>query len=256
MNNLECFDCLHKNKQIINETLWDFVPLVVCISLKERPDRTFQSLHQFHLVGLCKKVLFYQPKKDLKNGVRGCWNSHITVIDYGYVLKVPFMLIFEDDILFELNNLEKKLQILQYNLNKLKKWDIFYIGQISLLSLPINKNIFKTFSLGTHAYFCNYKYMKKMNNFKFDNLKKKIPIDNYYMYYSNSYCFFPILVYQNGSKSSISRISWDEKTSEVITHKDNLIILQYLSLILPIFIILFLIILIILFSLVFLNKKY
>ncbi len=72
---------------------------IYCISLQEQPHRTAKAAAQFHVLGLCRDVLFYRP-------VRGCdtdraiWESHRAVAADAIAKGFGRILVLEDDVLF------------------------------------------------------------------------------------------------------------------------------------------------------------
>ncbi len=72
---------------------------IYCISLQEQPHRTAKAAAQFHVLGLCRDVLFYRP-------VRGCdtdraiWDSHRAVAADAIAKGFARILVLEDDVLF------------------------------------------------------------------------------------------------------------------------------------------------------------
>lgn len=207
-----CQECLQDGSGLKKEYDWSFVPIAVCISLKDREDRVLEATRQFHNVGLCKTVVFYRPEKDKSNvrrpGTRGCWESHRHVAQIVRdEWKLDNILIFEDDVYFDDNTTPERIKSLEKSFYSLPDdWNLYHIGHWSLLSIPYKKNIVRTVSLCTHAYFMNKRMMDWVANHPFDRTlfapKGGFGIDCYFAKAPKVYAFFPMLAYQSGSPSS------------------------------------------------------
>lgn len=201
MNSFPCQYCERQDPVISRSDMWNCFPFVVCISLKEREDRRKQVMMQFHRVGLCKRVLFYLAEKDKADRIRGCWESHRHVMQYGLERGAENMLIFEDDVCFD----EKRMERVTSIMPKLpSNWDIFLLGHFALFSIPITKNITRTWSVCLHAYVVSQKYMRFMK-FKPYNFEKEYPIDEFVKDTAMMYALIPMIAYQSGSPSSMER---------------------------------------------------
>jgi hypothetical protein len=136
---LECQECKLVNQSPYN---WKWLPVAVCISLREREDRVRESSAQFHKIGLCQRVIYYRPTRD-KKPARGCWESHRkiakTARDFWKLDKIA---VFEDDVLFADNIEPHRINNLDATLDSLpKNWNAFYLGHWSVLALPRQKGV-------------------------------------------------------------------------------------------------------------------
>jgi GR25 family glycosyltransferase involved in LPS biosynthesis len=206
-----CKECREEQFNKDFDNLWSFVPQAYCISLKDREDRAEEATQQFHRVGLCNKVLFVRPSKDKttckRPGTRGCWESHRFVAKLSLEGGFPFILVFEDDVLFDKDITPQRILDLKESFNDLPSdWNAYQIGHWSIASVPYKKGITRTWSLCTHSYFMNKPLMQWIFDHPFDNTFFSpyggFGIDCYLATMRKVYGFFPMLAYQSGSKSS------------------------------------------------------
>lgn len=192
---------------------WSFIPVGVCISLKDRDDRTNEATEQFHKVGLCRRVLFYRPEKDKspihRPATRGCWESHRKIAktardQWG----LEQVLVFEDDVHFDDKITPERVQQFRQTLAHLpKNWNGCFLGHWPLLARPTGRaHTLRAVSLTTHAYVMNKPLMTWMINHPFDgtvfNKLGGLGIDCYLAVKAKMYAFYPMLAYQSGSVTS------------------------------------------------------
>lgn len=91
----------------------------VCINLKTRPDKRKLMIQQAKRLKL--PLTFYLADPHPTSGARGCLESHIEVIKMGLKNKWRYLLVLEDDALFNVKKLPKLRQIPQ-------GWDMLYLG--------------------------------------------------------------------------------------------------------------------------------
>lgn len=210
---LNCPQCQQETKP--NAYDWSWLPLAVCISLKEREDRVAESTIQFHKLGLCNRVIYYRPTRD-KKPARGCWESHRKIAKTARDFwKIKMVAVFEDDVLFADNIEPERIGSLGDKLEKLpKKWNAFYLGHWSVLALPKSKGVNRSVSFCTHAYIMNSPLMDWMVDHPFDNmpLPKILPsmfsgIDIHLSGKKRMYSMSPMIAYQSGSPSNVQTAS-------------------------------------------------
>ena len=80
--------------------LWSNFERIVCINLKERPDRLEHAKAQFSKVGILDRVQFHVTEKSSKGGCYGCFESHWQILKQAYEDGLNNVVIFEDDIVF------------------------------------------------------------------------------------------------------------------------------------------------------------
>jgi hypothetical protein len=107
------------------KSVWDFFPLILCINLKERDDRLREASAEFRKVGL-ERVIFYRTTRQADRA-KGCTDSHMECLKYAVDREVPYVLIFEDDVMFQEGfevNLRNSIAFLEKN----PDWKCFYLG--------------------------------------------------------------------------------------------------------------------------------
>jgi GR25 family glycosyltransferase involved in LPS biosynthesis len=131
---------------------------VYCINLDERTDRWEQAQVEFDKIGI-RDVVERWPGVKHTDGNLGCTLSHKTIIEHCKKQGLNNVLIFEDDVLF-VNDDVDKLEKAFNELEELGNWDLFYIG--STVEPTVGKfdrvtdNILRTnFAYTTHAYAVN-----------------------------------------------------------------------------------------------------
>jgi GR25 family glycosyltransferase involved in LPS biosynthesis len=174
-----------------------------CINLIERNDRRDSAnaiFNKYHL-----PVQFYSVEKDPLGGKRGCFISHLSLIQKCYQAGMNHVLIFEDDITSSLD-----IDTFNKNFDSVIKfienipYDIFFLG--STPEIIMNKvthivdDIYKVNALCAHAYIISRSGMEKYKDLQYQN----IAIDFVYLYCNHSYAIYPSIFYQNDSSSDIA----------------------------------------------------
>ncbi len=181
---------------------WSFVNKVYCICLKERNDRYQQIVEDFHKIGLCRITTFYRPIRDVRGGEAGCYESHRAVLTDALLESNEHVLVLEDDAQF-VKLTPKKLRRVKEEYSKFRDTNsIYHLGHYSILSVMVTlrtKIAMPEKSTLAHAYIVGRNVMEEVSNAPYNN----IAIDVWYRRY-RQYSFFPMLVTQNGTKSSIS----------------------------------------------------
>src|SRR3989304_7468242 len=148
-----------------------------CINLKIRPEKKKRCKELFKNYDIKTKFLTVDKHKNPK---QGCFESHMKILNTAYQKKLPYCVIFEDDIdinsCCNIKNLDKI-----YKFIKKEEYDLFYLGYYQNLKYNVSNtehsDIIKVKSYGTHAYIISRKFIKKIYKSKFDNLE----IDKFYM---------------------------------------------------------------------------
>lgn len=179
--------------------IWDFFGSIHCININNRTDRYVSSKNVFDTYNIPVKYFFV---KRHKNGDRGCFNSHVEICKQN--LNQKNIIIFEDDISPTKNFSIKNIKYIISCLKKIKNWDIFYLGcfpnnYYNTLSTKYT-GIYKTRSVGAHAYIINNHYIHKIASLKWDQK----PYDSY-LTNNYHYCYLPTLFTQNTLDSNIER---------------------------------------------------
>lgn len=181
--------------------MWNFFDQINCINLYTRNDRLIRSYKVFKKLGI--PVIYYRVHKHSTDGVKGCYESHLSVIKNAYYNGCRNLLIFEDDVVespyFSNKLIEKAINFMKENEN----WEIFYLGHQPNIfwksSEVISDEIIKTQSTLTHAYVISRKYMEKIIDRSYDG----IAIDQIYLKNQQSYALYPMAFYQDESDSDI-----------------------------------------------------
>ena len=94
------------------------------INLDHRTDRNESAIQELSKIGIHNPNRFSAIKKD--NGAIGCFMSHLEVLKYARDRNIPYVTIFEDDVLF----LEPKetLEKLDRIVNSDIEWDVILLG--------------------------------------------------------------------------------------------------------------------------------
>lgn len=212
------------NKKTTTEELkkfWNCIDKIVCINLQERTDRKKKVLKLFERLGISDRVMFYQPNRDPKGGVRGCAESHFAIMRQTYDEGHRNVLIFEDDP-DELTRPTKKTlaELLHFLANPDISWDMLTLGVFPRIffkrtstvakNLLIGKKKYETYktirrvhSICSHSYIASRAFMQKMYPLRFETLG--IPIDNIYEQNLHTYGLFPTWFYQTNSPTNIAR---------------------------------------------------
>jgi glycosyl transferase family 25 len=190
---------------------WDFVPVVVCISLRERSDRTIAAALEFHRVGLGERVLFYRPKRDLENGKRGCYNSHREVCTWARSRGLAWVLIFEDDVEFDLDPERLSLGIRNAREALLRlssrTWHVLHLGHLPYLMTPVEPwntglTLYRTLSACAHAYFASRSFMDWIADRPFGPNTRGL--DFYTLWCCRTFAVYPMIAYQRPMGSDVS----------------------------------------------------
>ncbi len=141
-------------------SLWDAFPLVMCINLKERPERRAEAREELKRAGL-KQVLFFLAERT-EDGLKGCYDSHMACLEKAVQLGVSYALIFEDDILFQEGFAEGVQRAIDF-VRERSDWNLFYLGGFSLRrSRYVGKHIVRGAFLTSHAYIVRTEYAKRL----------------------------------------------------------------------------------------------
>lgn len=228
-----------------------------CISLKlNNASRYNTMVERFHQYGLCRLVTFmrtYRPTKEFidkyklkRPGAFACNDAHRTIANVCLTHDNDTALIFEDDALMlndrfkELPVLVKTLDLLKTKINK--NWDCFYLGHFPIWEHPINKNLFRTWSVEAHSYLLSLSGLKKMA--LTCPQKKQDTNDECVLNYFTQYAFSPHLFVQDNQTDTNIQNSIVESIKKLYT-KNRIKTLQNNSLAYDIAIFLFLPLLII-----------
>lgn len=191
---------------------WDWIDIAFCITLQSRPERMDWAMAQFHKVGLCNKIVFYQTERDKISGMRGCWESHRSLAKRCVAENAPFYLCFEDDILFQDNFCQNTINGIEKSFKNLpKNWNFLWLGGIPRIIYPVT---FRAPYVGyrgwlTHAGFYSLKFAQNFSTKSFDQVNEgiakinSIECDEYFSkHFDASYLHFPPVAFVNAGLES------------------------------------------------------
>lgn len=146
-----------------------------------------------------KKVYKKYNKNNLTTGELGCLLSHIYILEDAINNNYENILIFEDDVIFHKNFLNKFYKNYKYLIQNEKKFDIIYLGasqKHNWNNVIIKKKYMIANRLdGTFAMIINKNIFNKI---LYQAKTLKYPIDSVLYYFiqnhSRAYCFLPYLV--------------------------------------------------------------
>jgi hypothetical protein len=187
---------------------WSWLPVAYCINLKSRSDRRESAMKEFHRVGLCQKVIFYQTERDKNGGMRGCWESHRSIAKKAVSDGVDWYLLFEDDVVFVSGFNQTHIDKIKDALDNLPpKWNFFFLGGLPRLLLPVTlKHAYVKYSGWLlHAGFYSRHIAQALSGHSFDIFNKDIKdksqyleVDHWYAKdFGNSYLNFPPVAFMN-----------------------------------------------------------
>lgn len=140
------------------EKIFGYFDKAFCINLKERVDRKLNVELQFKKIGI-NQIKFIDGVKIEESGIfkykgtHGCALAHRKIFDIANKLNIENFIIFEDDIIFTDNFLQRIEPIIESL--KLVNWDIFYFYKPRKGTCPystiLNKNqgkILETYNSG------------------------------------------------------------------------------------------------------------
>ena len=211
-----------------------------CINIQNRKDRRKNVIKQCLKIDL--EFEFLSVKKNKEDPVRGCLESHLKCIKNAIDFDYENILIMEDDILFDIEAINK---ILENNTIQIpKNFDMLYLGYHINNGYQFTDNIIKaTSTQTTHCYILN----KRVFKYIYENIENEwnsIPeysernnlenminwnvraIDLFYAKWinhrrNNSFAIYPILCFQYPNHSDIEEKYIDYQ--ELMTEKANII---------------------------------
>lgn len=174
---------------------------IVCINLPEDKIRKNNIIKFSHKTKF--PIQFYHPVRDKENGRRGCFNSHMNVIETAYREGCNTLCVFEDDIYCNNNYSEKHMSRISSCLKTYPDhmlmigWSVFPWTN----KIRISKHLFKSSAWGGYAYCMTKLIMKKILQYR--NFRG-IPIDKIYMHEIPQLLYYPsqFWVRQEDSKTS------------------------------------------------------
>lgn len=145
---------------------WDFLhpnAVVFCICLIDNHERFAHCQQQFERVGLTSRMRYYRPERHPDGGLRGCWQSHYDVLKHAYQMQAPYVVVFEDDVVFTAD-FHKSLAHIRFFLEHEPDWNLFRLGSAFIKgygdrSHTCPSEIWRIASLATHAYIASREFI-------------------------------------------------------------------------------------------------
>jgi glycosyl transferase family 25 len=137
---------------------------IVYINLARREDRRTHMEEQFSIMGISAERINAYP---CENGAIGCTMSHIRCIEYAISHKLPYLCVFEDDIVFTQPELLKKQ--LDLFLQSDIVWDVLILGgYVDTPCDEVNECCIKVYNAkSTMAYIVkNHYFSTLLSNYK------------------------------------------------------------------------------------------
>jgi hypothetical protein len=180
-----------------------------CINLKRRKDRKKKMVKQFLKYKMEKSVEFFTAKLHPDGGVAGCRDSHLQIIQKAKSLKLPYVMILEDDLQFS------------QNLHKLpefpKEWSMLYLG--GTLTSNIGESEEKWVKIKDCWTTCGYILHSSLYDKVIKDLQSyQDEVDRYYVeeiqHEYHCYLVNPIMVKQRNDYSDIEKrnVNYDVDT--------------------------------------------
>jgi GR25 family glycosyltransferase involved in LPS biosynthesis len=183
---------------------WSQFGAIRCINLNERSDRLndMKKLAK----SLDMPIQFYSTNRHPDGGIRGCYESHLSIMKESLKKGLENVLILEDDA--ELGKFTWQRLREVTNFMKRESWDIIYLGCFPDIWGNWHKhifgNIYKVHATQSHAYVASKKFMQRMVSRPFDGT----PLDEVYANNAETYAILPSMINQSKSKSDVSSIPW------------------------------------------------
>ncbi len=173
---------------------------VFCISAKEREDRRQLLTKEFE--SLANNIEFVLIERDLENGERGCFNSHVLCAKLALERGYKRVLILEDDAtLLPLSQTHAR----RINLFlKLRNPELFYLGGIlgRMWTIPF-PNVVRCRLTGTQAYILSKKGCERLSRMRYQGRA----IDGSYCKEFKAYSSYPMISQQQPESKVSSDIN-------------------------------------------------
>lgn len=180
---------------------WSLFDCIYCINLTTRPDRRELVQTVFDKYNI--PVTFYLVDPHPKSGVRGCFESHVAIINEAYHKNYNHVLIFEDDVvatpMLTNEHYEHTLNFMQNN----NDWEIFYYSMAPEIFWTrmkhVENNIYKVHSYWGSSYVLSRKGIERYHNLQYTGTE----IDCIYRDNNNAYGHCPSFFYQHNTSSNL-----------------------------------------------------
>jgi hypothetical protein len=189
---------------------WAFLDAVYCISLQSRDDRAREAAAELHRVGLCRRVVFYRPVKELGSPKRNIWTSHQMVARHALERGARTALVLEDDVVFAPDLGSDTIREIRDAMGTLPSdWMIFYLGHWPVGAYFKSRRTLRSVSLCTHAYVASERLLQWLSTHPYRSRKREevtvdfffggYGIDSAFSALGGTYAFFPMVAIQSDS---------------------------------------------------------
>ena len=120
---------------------FDPIDRIVCITLRDRPDRRRFAERVHRRLGISDRVEFFVADRHELGGKVGCFDSHVRVVS-GCLLdpRCRSVLVFEDDAVPTPGyDAEKLGDALEWAFKHVDAWDVFFVGHV-----PVGKSFLES----------------------------------------------------------------------------------------------------------------
>lgn len=161
---------VNKSYTLMNN-IWEIFPAIFCINLVSRPDRHVSAVKTMCEMGIDPtKVIWHRPVKDPRGGRFGCAESHMFCIRKAYEMKVPYALIFEDDIIPQQNWQQPVKEVKEF-LDRKEPFDVLRLfANINIPLEQVYKNIWRAGTGSNAAYVISRPFMAKLLLLRYDGV--------------------------------------------------------------------------------------
>jgi len=185
---------------------------------------------EFHRVGLCRRVIFYRPRRHPWDPIVGIWESHRAVAQHACESGHDRILVLEDDVRFTRRLRPRKLRSIARAMGALPAdWQIFYLGHWALRARFVRRNVLRTQSACTHAYIANGSALtwlaaRAYERIQLDHRWTRVigrGLDSAFASLGTTYAYFPLVAIQDTSASDHlrpERRGRIRKLRQLITH--------------------------------------
>lgn len=183
-------------------SFWKSFSSIQCIHMQHRKDR--EELQQPWFDKYQVPFNYFFVEKSPISGQRGCFESHIRLIEEAYARGDETVLIFEDDAMpnERLDDPVLRQSIVNF-MQTHSSWGMLYLGVDPDIWHGIRetnvKGIWEGGGLNTHAYIVHRRLMEQLVGLKYTG----VPIDMYFTKVRQTYSVLPVVFTQAAGHSDI-----------------------------------------------------
>ena len=191
------------------EGLWDEIELILCITLRTRPERRAAVTEQFAAVGLAGRVTFLEQDPDVEDGKRGCFHAHQQAARTALERGASYALVFEDDVEFLPHfTAHAGKRVVRFLRAPPAGWSIFFLGHFPRsMELTEQPDVVRVRSMDAHAYILSAAGARELCALEY----RGDQVDVHYHYQSASaYALYPMVAVQRATFSDTEAIDRPE----------------------------------------------